>query len=190
MARCIEAIPGNAIAYFSSFQMLNDIASRWVLPDHEVWIQHPSMGEKKRRDWLDQLGRTRNRVVLGAVLGGIFAEGIDPAPGALSGVLVCGPALPPVSLERDLLREHFEARYGAGFRYASLIPGLTRVAQAAGRLLRRPEDRGAVVLFDRRFGWREYAALLPDEWEVDIPDDPIAALAEFWGSQNGPGGTG
>ena len=62
-----------------------------------------------------------------------------------------GPALPPVGLERDLLQEHYEGRYGQGFRYASLVPGMTRVVQAAGRLIRRLEDRGVVVLLDRRF---------------------------------------
>lgn len=180
MERCIEAVPGNVAAYFPSFVMLRDIASRWALPGRELLLQEPAMPEARRREWLERLGQSGPPVVLAAVLGGIFAEGIDLAPGALSAVLVCGPALPPVGLERNLLREHYETRYGEGFRYASLVPGMTRVVQAAGRLVRRPEDRGVVVLFDRRFRWREYRELLPTDWEIDVPDDPAAAVLSFF----------
>jgi DNA excision repair protein ERCC-2 len=95
-------------------------------------------------------------------------------------VIVVGPALPPVGLERELLHAHFEQRYGRGFLYGSLVPGLTRVVQAAGRLVRRVEDRGVIVLVDRRFRWREVGALLPAEWDVEVTPHPARAIEEFF----------
>lgn len=118
--------------------------------------------------------------MLAAVLGGVFAEGIDLPHGALRTVVVVGPGLPPVGLERDLLRACFEQRYGQGFRYASLVPGLTRVVQAAGRLIRGPDDAGCIVLVGKRFRHREIAALLPEVWSPEVPDDPAAAVRAFF----------
>lgn len=179
MARCIEAVDGNVAAYFPSFEMLEDIAGRWELDGRELLQQGRAMREEERADWLARLGAAGPPVVLAAVLGGIFAEGIDLPAGALSAVLVAGPALPPVGLERDLLRNYYEERFGEGFRYASLIPGMTRVVQAAGRLIRRPEDRGVIVLIGRRFRWRDVRDLLPDDWTPEIAADPSADLARF-----------
>ena len=176
----IDATPGNVAVYLPSFQMLSDLVGRVAPKRHALLVQEPGMEEGKRRAWLTRMAATGDRVVLVAVLGGVFAEGIDLPPGALSGVIVVGPALPPVGLERDLLRHHFEERYGAGFMYASLIPGLTRVVQAAGRLHRRPEDRGVIVLVDRRFAQKEYASLLPPTWQVERTADPAAAIRAFW----------
>jgi DNA excision repair protein ERCC-2 len=179
MARCIEAMPGNALVFFPSFAMLRDIAARWTFTDRELLMQGPSMSEDDRRALLERMG-SEGRVVLAAVLGGIFAEGIDLPAGAVAGVLVAGPALPPVGLERDLLRACYEERYGEGFAYASLIPGMTKVVQAAGRLVRRPEDRGVVVLVGKRFRWRDIASLLPADWEPVVPNDPAVEVASFW----------
>ena len=91
-----------------------------------------------------------------------------------------GNGRPPVGLERDLLSDWYERRYGEGFRYASLVPGMTRVVQAAGRLVRRPEDRGVVVLIGRRFRQEDARALLPDDWDVEVADDPAPSVAAFW----------
>lgn len=177
---CARAVPGNVAVYFPSFSMLRDIVARWRLDDREVLVQEPAMPEWRRARWLDRLAEGGEPVVLAAVLGGIFAEGIDLPPGALSAVVVAGPALPPVGLERDLLRGFYDERYGEGFRYASLVPGMTRVVQAAGRLIRRSEDRGVVVLVGRRFRWRDVASLLPSDWDVEVADEPAAAVASFW----------
>lgn len=179
LQRCIEAVRGNVAVFFSSFAMLEDLAGRWDLPGHEVLQQPRTLSEEDREAWLRGLSDGERPVVLAAVLGGIFAEGVDLPPGALSAVLVCGPAFPPVGLERDLLREAYEDRYDAGFLYASLVPGMTKVVQAAGRLIRRPEDRGSVVLVGRRFRWRDVAALLPDRWDVSVEEHPADAVAAF-----------
>ncbi len=179
LARCARAVDGNVAVYFPSFAMLRDIVGRWDIPDREVLVQRPDMTDAERAAWLDRLGRGGPPVVLAAVLGGVFAEGIDLPPGALSAVFVTGPGLPPVGLERDLLRAHYEDRYGQGFRYASLIPGVTRVVQAAGRLIRREQDRGVILLVGQRFRWREVRALLPPDWSPRIPDDPVQAIRAF-----------
>lgn len=180
LSRTIAAVPGNVALYFPSFAMLGDLSARIDPGDALLLAQRPGMQEAERAAWLEQMGTGRRRVVLAAVLGGIFAEGIDLPPGALSAVVVVGPALPPIGLERDLLRSYYEERFGQGFRYASLVPGMTRVVQAAGRLVRRPEDRGVILLVGRRFRWRDHAELLPADWQPAHPDDPVDAVARFW----------
>jgi DNA excision repair protein ERCC-2 len=177
----IEATPGNVALYFSSFAMLQDLTDRLDLTTRTWLVQQPGMSTETRQAWLDRLSHGDTPVVLAAVLGGIFAEGIDLPPGALHAVVIVGPALPPIGLERDLLRAYYDEHFGAGFLYASLIPGMTRVVQAAGRLIRRPDDRGVVVLVGRRFRWRDHLALLPARWSPTVPDDPAAAVRAFWG---------
>ncbi|MBT3217876.1 MAG: hypothetical protein HN348_02185 [Proteobacteria bacterium] len=178
IARCVRAQTGNAAVYFPSFQMLKDIVRRLDLPERVVLVQEPSMSEASRVRMLDRLSSKGESVVLAAVLGGIFAEGIDLPAGALSLVLVAGPALPPVGLEQDLLRAWYQERYGEGFLFASLVPGMTRVVQAAGRIIRRDEDRGVVVLLGQRFRRNEYRALLP--WSVRVDSNPEAVIGSFW----------
>ncbi len=179
---CVAAIPGNVAIYFPSFRMLQDIADRCDFGAAITLRQYPEMADGQRRAWLDTLQRGTDKTILLAVLGGIFSEGVDLPGGSLAGVLVVGPSLPPVGLERDLIREFCEERYGDGFRYAFLIPGMTRVVQAAGRLIRGPDDRGVVVLIGRRFRWRDYAALLPASWERFVAAEPVTEIREFWES--------
>jgi DNA excision repair protein ERCC-2 len=179
---CVDATPGNVAVYFPSFAMLDDITSRWTDLGESLMVQYPNMSETARADWLDRICEGGPQKVLAAVLGGIFAEGVDLPSGTLSAVVIAGPALPPVGLERDLLQTCYQERYGAGFQYASLIPGMTKVIQAAGRLLRSPEDKGVIVLIGRRFLWRDYVSLLPDWWHVERPDEPVEAIKAFWDS--------
>lgn len=176
---CFEQVPGNTAVYFPSFDMLDDIAERWTT-EREVLRQTRTMDQRTRAEWLARLARGGPPVVLAAVLGGIFAEGIDLPAGALRSVLIAGPALPPIGLERTLLKEHYEQCYGEGFRYASLVPGLTRVVQAAGRLIRRPEDTGVIVLVGRRFRWRDTAALLPEWWSPRVVTEPARDIEAFF----------
>ena len=180
ISRCVAAVPGNTALYFPSFAMLDDIVGRLSLPGREVLAQERGMDDAARAAFLERLGAGGTPVVLAAVLGGVYAEGIDLPPGALRAVIIAGPALPPVGLQRDLLRDYFQERYGAGHLYASLVPGMTRVVQAAGRLIRRPEDRGVVLLLGRRFRWRDIGALVPAAFEADVADDPVAAVSAFF----------
>lgn len=182
--RCAGAVPGNVACFFPSFSMLEDIVSRSEWSGRRLVVQRPGMTDAERRAVLEGLaGSDGPPTLLAAVLGGIFAEGVDLPPGALSAVFVAGPGLPPIGLERDLLRELYEDKYGSGFAYASLVPGLTRVVQAAGRLIRRPEDRGVVLLIGRRYRHRDVRALLPDGFEETFADDPVADIQGFFGSR-------
>ena len=182
LSDCIDATPGNVAVYFPSFQMLDDIAGRLNVGDYRCLRQEQEMDDETRSQWMDLLRLDDSKTVLLAVLGGIFAEGVDLPGGSLAAVIVVGPSLPPVGLERDLIREFCEERYGDGFRYAFLIPGMTRVVQAAGRLIRGPDDRGVVILVGRRFRWRDYAALLPSSWECVVANEPVEEIREFWES--------
>jgi Rad3-related DNA helicase len=181
LSRCIEATPGNVAVYFPSFAMLGDLVPRLALAKtDELVVQERGGDDAARAGMLKRLAAGGPRVVLAGVLGGVFAEGVDLPPGSLATVCIVGPGLPPVGLVRDLLRDHHERVHGDGFRYASLIPGLTRVVQAAGRLHRRPEDRGVIVLVGRRFRWRDIRELLPTSWQPELAMEPSDAIAAFF----------
>jgi DNA excision repair protein ERCC-2 len=181
LERLIQATPGNVAVFFSSFEVLADLTGRWS-PGRRLLAQRPGMSDEERAEMLDAL-TSGPPVVLAAVLGGIFAEGIDLPPGALRAVIVCGPAFPPPSLELTLLHAYHEQHDGDGFYLASLIPGLRRVVQAAGRLIRREQDRGIIALVDARFRWRQVRELLPSDWEPAVPDDPVAAFRAFFAAE-------
>ena len=137
------------------------------------------MSDAARATTLETLAAGGRHVLLG-VLGGIFSEGVDlPGDGLLAAIIV-GLGLPGLDLERKLLQDWYETRYGEGYRYAWLVPGLARVVQAAGRVIRTPTDRGAIVLLDRRFLQYEIQAFFPPDWTPQRVRDPAAALVAFW----------
>jgi len=142
------------------------------------------MSDIEREELMGRLESEGDPVVMHAVLGGLFSEGIDIPRGLLKTVAIVGPALPPVGVERDRIRDWCEDRYGEGFSYAFLVPGMSKVIQAAGRVVRSSEDRGAVVLVGRRFGWRDYRAFLPEEWHVQRPENAGEALIDFWSTRD------
>lgn len=184
------APPGrNALVLFPSYAFLNEVASRLQLPDHQVEIQRGDHSEALRRDILARLRANHAPTVLLAVLGGVFAEGVDYPGEMLSEVVVVSPALPQVGPERELLKGYYQDRFERGFEYAYLVPGMTRVVQAAGRLIRSAEDRGAIVLVCRRFAREPYRGLLPPDWLEDGPAehaDPAAAVRAFFAALPAP----
>lgn len=177
---CIEATPGNIAVYFSSFQQLEDVYTGLDLRGRVVLRQAPVMQEEERQRLLAALAEPLPvaRVLL-AVLGGIFAEGVD-LPGSLSSVIIVGPSLPPPGLDRKLLSQWYETRFGDGFEYAYVQPGMTRVVQAAGRTIRNATDRGAVVLLCQRFLQHIYADFLPKDWLVQRSRKPWELLGPFF----------
>jgi DNA excision repair protein ERCC-2 len=112
----------------------------------------------------------------------LLAEGVDYPGETAIGVFVVGPGLPKVDRERELVREFFEAETGTGFDYAYLLPGLARAVQAAGRVLRGPDDVAAIVLVDQRFCEPRYRDRLPVWWREELVQaaDPVPALDAFW----------
>lgn len=183
--------PGkNALVLFPSYRFLQEVASRLVVETHEVLVQKSQDSDLMREEMLRLLQTNHRAVLLLGVLGGAFAEGVDYPGEMLSEVIVVSPGLPQVSPERELLKNYFDQRSGKGFLYAYLVPGMTRVVQAAGRLIRSAEDRGVIVLVCRRFLQQPYASLLPQEWTGDdpsslfIPDLPEAIRRFFEESTN------
>lgn len=180
------APPGrNVLALFPSYVYLREVAQRLHLPDHLVVVQQENDSDRARDEILRRLKEDKEPVVLLAVLGGVFAEGVDYPGDMLSEVIVVSPGLPQVGPERELLKGFFQDRYERGFEYAYLIPGMTRVVQAAGRLIRSERDRGAIILLCRRFLRRPYLSLLPEEWSGGDGGslrfaDPVAAVRDFF----------
>ena len=116
-------------------------------------------------------------------MGGIFGEGIDLVGKRLMGAAVVGVGLPGISLERELIKEYFTNALGAGFEYAYLYPGINRVLQAAGRVIRTENDRGVVLLIDQRYSRFQYKSLLREEWDpiwVQTPHQLADGLRAFW----------
>jgi len=181
LERLVASIPGNAALLFPSFAMRDDLVALLELPGRERLLQLPQMDEQQRAHLLDLMRDATGlpKVLLG-VLGGIFAEGVDLPGSALLAVVVVGPGLPAVGPEQELVRGWFQERWGQGFRHAYLLPGLTRVVQAAGRVIRSPDDRGVVVLVGQRFLQREVQAFFPADWEPQRSARPWEDVERFF----------
>ena len=129
--------------------------------------QSPKMDDSARAAFLDQFLPDGEGITVGlAVMGGVFAEGIDLPAERLCGAVIVGVGLPQLCLERDVLRDAYEETYQSGFRYAYQYPGMSKVLQAAGRIIRTETDRGALLLIDTRYSLADYRALLPTHWSL------------------------
>ncbi|MFH1468741.1 MAG: ATP-dependent DNA helicase [Pseudomonadota bacterium] len=179
--RVVAAIPGNCAVLFPSFTMRDEVGALLALPARERLDQRPDMPDIARQALLDRLagGEGPPRVLLG-VTGGIFAEGVDLPGHALVGVVVVGPALPVVGPEQELIRAWLQEREGQGFRAAYVLPGMSRVVQAAGRVIRSPEDRGVVVLVGQRFVQNDYVAFFPEHWQPVRTSKPWRDIERFF----------
>ncbi|MBD3896694.1 ATP-dependent DNA helicase [Halomonas sp. ML-15] len=157
--------PGNYLAFFSSFAYLEAAVSHLSrdYPEIPSRCQRRGMDETARQAFVDDFV-AGGRGIGFAVLGGAFAEGIDLPGERLVGAFIATLGMPPISAENEILKARLEERFGRGFDYAYRYPGLTKVVQAAGRVIRGPEDRGVVVLLDDRFGEARNQALLPAWW--------------------------
>ena len=157
--------PGNYLAFFSSFSYLNRVREtlQQQAPDLPLRAQRPGMSADERTAFLDDFNEDNAGVAL-AVLGGVFSEGIDLPGDRLIGAFVATLGLPPFDHWHEILRQRLEQRFGAGHAYTYLIPGLQKVAQAAGRVIRTPEDTGVIWLIDDRFLQPQIRNLLPAWW--------------------------
>ena len=173
----IAAHPGKYIVYFPSFAYLKQVEERLGELPHQA--QRPDMDEGERRDFLRPYMESEEPVLSLCVLGGVFAEGIDLPGTALDGVMVVGVGLPQVNLFQETLRDYYEAQLGRGFAYAYQIPGMQKVAQAVGRVIRTENDRGVALLMDDRYTQGAYRALCPAHWQVRR-GDAKELLEKFW----------
>ena len=175
IAQMSDAQGGNGLVLFPSYQFLKQVADKMPQIRARLILQRPNLDAQERENIFQSLASVpREGVLLFAVLGGMYAEGVDYPGELLSAVYVVSPALPQVSFERELLRRYFEETEEAGFEYAYLQPGMTRVVQAAGRLIRSETDRGIIALLCQRFLQEPYAGHLPRDWYDQSPLELIA----------------
>jgi Rad3-related DNA helicase len=167
MARQYAEQPGNYLAFFSSFDYLEQAADMLAQRHPEIpqWRQSRRMSELERTAFLERF-TSESKGIGFAVLGGAFGEGIDLPGARLIGAFVATLGLPQVNPVNEQLRERLQALFGAGYDYAYLYPGLQKVVQAAGRVIRTEQDQGTVWLIDDRFARPEVLALLPAWWHV------------------------
>ena len=187
LAVMAAAQPGHYLVFFPSYsylqQVWEDFTARY--PDQPTLCQESTMDEGQRTEFLAQFLARDGKPLLGfAVLGGVFGEGVDLTGESLIGVAVVSPGLPQIGPRQEQLRDYFEETRGAGFDYAYRYPGMNKVLQAAGRVIRTPQDRGVVLLIDDRFLAPDTRRLMPPHWEhlrvVDSADAWKDELAAFW----------
>ncbi len=164
---------GNYMIFFPSYKMMQDIYGVFIRrfgQDAECILQQPGMDEAGREQFLAEFlpeksdGREKSFAAF-CVLGGIFGEGIDLKNERLIGALIVGTGLPQIGNEREILKDYYDGRNSAGFDFAYRYPGMNKVLQAGGRVIRTAEDYGVILLLDERFWHGEYRTLFPREWE-------------------------
>jgi DNA excision repair protein ERCC-2 len=167
VTRQFDEHPGNYLAFFSSFDYLEKAASllATLRPDIPLWRQERRMLAGARADFLARF-QSQGQGIGFAVLGGVFAEGVDLPGPLLIGAFIATLGLPPVSVTQDHMQARLDKLFGAGHGYADLVPAMQRVVQAAGRVLRTPEDRGWLWLLDDRYRRAELIELLPPWWQL------------------------
>ena len=163
---------GNYMVFFPSYRMLEDIYEIFRAKAEErqfkvsCILQSSNMTEKEREEFLEAFQENTTGTLIGfCVMGGIFSEGIDLTGERLIGAAIVGTGLPQVGCEREILKNYYDEKAQNGFAYAYRYPGMNKVLQAAGRVIRTKEDRGVVLLLDERFLQREYLELFPQEWQ-------------------------
>ena len=187
-----EARKGNYMVFFPSYSVMEAVYDIYTaefekneshsgLPGSTVIMQSPNMKEEEREEFLSYFDG--NGTVAFCVLGGIFGEGIDLRGDKLIGVIIVGTGLPMVGFERELLKDHFDNEGINGFDYAYRFPGMNKVCQAAGRVIRTVDDKGVIVLLDDRFREPSNQKIFPSEWQNYLISDQNGIdflLRDFW----------
>ncbi len=178
---------GNYLVFFPSYKMMQDISETFLQMNQEevqVICQSIGMKETEREEFLDAFSIEGEKSLAGfCVMGGIFGEGIDLKHDRLIGAILVGTGLPQVCYEREILKNYYDNHRQDGFAYAYLYPGMNKVLQSAGRVIRTEEDEGVILLLDERFAARQYLELFPREWEnYDFCNrrNVERKISEFW----------
>ena len=177
---------GNYLIFFPSYEYMKMVYTEFqdIRPGTETIVQTYGLTEDERDRFLQRFSEENHDTLLGfVVMGGIFGEGIDLVGDRLSGAVIVGVGLPAISPERELIRNYFADLEQAGFEYAYVYPGMNRVLQAAGRVIRSENDRGVVLLIDKRFSNVNYRDLLPKRWRPSHVRNEIElkqVLEDFW----------
>mgnify|MGYP001825662098 FL=1 len=169
LRRWLAEEAGNCIVYFPSYRYLQDCLAELQpgLEGRHTWVQQPQQDDAAREELLGLLQERRDLAAF-CILGGVFGEGIDLPGEQLSSVVVIGVGLPQFNRDTRQLQAWYEQRCGAGFEYTYLYPGMQKVDQALGRVVRRLQDRGSALLIDPRYRERQYRELLPPWWDYQL----------------------
>lgn len=185
----IKPKTGNYIVYFPSYYYMKRVQKRAFeeIEDVQFITQTRDMSGLERNDMMNQFTEDRDKTqVFMFVMGGIFGESIDLVGDLLSGVLIVGVGLPGLSHYNNVLKSHYDIRFRQGFDYAYTYPGLNKVIQAVGRVIRTETDKGIAILLDDRFTMRKYRRLMPSAWRhLSVCNDPLDVedmVKSFWDS--------
>ena len=184
ISRVLPLHHGNYLVFFPSFDFLEKTRPLLDLPGFRLRAQPRQASHADLGALLAELREERGVVVL-AVQGGSLSEGIDLPGEALIGCIVVGPPLPPFNLERQLIKDYFDQRFGCGERYAYTFPAMAKAIQAAGRVIRGAADRGLIIFLDGRFLEEAFAQCFPTEWFRASPREGVsgsilADIRRFW----------
>ena len=189
IARTVWQRQGNYMVFFPSYKMLEEVYAVYEEEFSVNWVkcicQNSSMKEQEREEFLREFEQDQESLVAFCIMGGIFSEGIDLLGEKLIGAILVGTGLPQLGNEREILRSFYTENGENGFDYAYRYPGMNKVLQAAGRVIRTREDHGVILLLDERFRQREYSNLFPVEWndrKTCILSNVEAQLQKFWES--------
>ena len=189
IAKTVWQRKGNYMVFFPSYKMLEEVYAVYEEEFSVNWVkcicQNSSMKEQEREEFLREFEQDQESLVAFCIMGGIFAEGIDLLGEKLIGAILVGTGLPQLGNEREILRSFYSENGENGFDYAYRYPGMNKVLQAAGRVIRTREDYGVILLLDERFRQREYSNLFPVEWndrKTCTLSNVEAQLQNFWES--------
>ena len=174
------------MVFFPSYQYMGEIEE--ILEEEplkaDLLVQGQGMGEAEKTEFLEEFEKERSHSLAAfCVMGGVFSEGIDLKEERLIGVIVVGTGLPMVCAEQEVLKGYFDETEEKGFDFSDQYPGMNKVLQAAGRVIRTPGDRGVILLLDDRFLRRDHLELFPREWErfqVVNRGNAARCLEDFW----------
>ena len=168
IARTVWTRKGNYMVFFPSYKFMEDVLEVYENEFSAEWVrcisQTSGMNEREKEEFLEEFSASEGTLVGFCVMGGIFSEGIDLMGEKLIGAIIIGTGLPQIGTEREILRQYYDKKGVNGFDYAYRYPGMNKVLQSAGRVIRTQEDTGIILLLDERFAGKDYRNLFPAEW--------------------------
>jgi len=181
----IPLMPGNTIVFFPSFELLKTIKLYLNdFKDFKILMQKEKMNSKEKAELLNEMKKENQKTLLLAVAQGSFAEGIDLPGKELIAAIIVGIPLQEMNLEVKALIDYYQEKFGKGWSYAYIYPAIIKALQAAGRVIRSPEDKGVIVFLDKRYAWKNFKECFPKELNLIKTENPKALIKEFWEKQD------
>lgn len=188
VSRITSLKKGNYVVFFPSFDFMHKVKPLVNTFGFEVLVQQREMTQLMTETYLNQMRAANDPVILFAVQGGVFSEGVDYPGDMLIGTIIVGPALPTYDYERETLMRYFEKKYGNGNAYACIYPAMTKVVQSAGRVIRSQSERGLIVLLGKRFIEKDYVVAMPSDWYDTSVNELVSGsilsdIKNFWSEE-------